>query len=67
VKLSYNPNETFEQWCERVRQYELEYARSCIAKGDDINLVLEAMSARIQQKILHPVLLEIKGSVDKKY
>lgn len=60
MKLSYDPNESFESWCERVRQFELEYARSLIAKGQDLNLVLEAMAARIQQKILHPVLLEIK-------
>lgn len=66
MKLSYDPNESFESWCERVRQFELEYARSLIAKGQDLNLVLEAMSARIQQKILHPVLLEIKNSVDLK-
>ena len=66
MKLSYDPNESFESWCERVRKFELEYARNLIAKGEDINLVLEAMSARIQQKILHPILLEIKNSVDLK-
>ena len=60
MKLSYNSNETFEQWCERVRQYELAYARSCIAKGDNINVVMEAMTERIKNKILHPILLELK-------
>lgn len=66
MKLTYDANESFESWCERVRKFELEHARSLMSKGQDLNLVLEAMAARIQQKILHPVLLEIKNSVDLK-
>lgn len=60
-----NPNETMEDWAERVRRFELGYALQQIAKGQDINVVMEAMASRIQQKILHPVIVEIKNSVGK--
>lgn len=51
-----------EVWAERVRKYELGLALQQIAKGQDVNLVMEAMAARIQQKIMHPILIEIKKS-----
>lgn len=49
-------------WAERVRQYELGYALQQLAKGQDLNVVMEAMASRIQQKILHPIIVEIKNS-----
>lgn len=64
MKLNYDPNESFESWCERVRKFELEHARTLIAKGEDINLVLEIMCARIQNKILHPIILDIKTNIN---
>lgn len=51
-----------EEWAERVRKFEYGYALQQLAKGQDLNLVMEAMAMRIQQKILHPVLVEIKKS-----
>jgi glutamyl-tRNA reductase len=51
-----NPGETYESWAKRVQQYEYGYALQQVAKGQDINVVMEAMAARIQQKMLHPVL-----------
>lgn len=51
-----------EEWAERVRKYELGFALQQLAKGQDVNLILEAMAARIQQKILHPIILAIKDS-----
>jgi glutamyl-tRNA reductase len=57
-----NPDESMEEWAERVRKYELGYALQQLAKGQDVNLILEAMAARIQQKILHPIILAIKDS-----
>jgi glutamyl-tRNA reductase len=62
-----NPGETFESWAKRVQQYEYGYALQQIAKGQDVNVVMEAMSARIQQKMLHPVLQAMRentGPVD---
>jgi glutamyl-tRNA reductase len=57
-----NPDESMEEWAERVRKYELGFALQQLAKGQDVNLILEAMAARIQQKILHPIILAIKDS-----
>lgn len=57
-----DPNESMEDWAERVRKFELEYALQQLAKGQDINVVMEAMAMRIQQKILHPIIIEIKKS-----
>lgn len=51
-----------EAWAERVRKYELGHALQQVARGQDINVVMEAMSARIQQKILHPVFIALKES-----
>lgn len=55
-----NPGETYENWAKRVQQYEYGYALQQVAKGQDINVVMEAMAARIQQKMLHPILQSIK-------
>jgi glutamyl-tRNA reductase len=57
-----SPDESMEEWAERVRKYELGFALQQLAKGQDVNLILEAMAARIQQKILHPIILAIKDS-----
>jgi len=51
-----------EEWAERVRKFEYGYALQQLAKGQDLNIVMEAMAMRIQQKILHPILVEIKKS-----
>lgn len=56
------PNETYEEWATRVQEFELAQALKELAKGADINLVMEAMSARIQQKMLHPILVALRES-----
>ena len=58
-----NPNESYESWCERVRMYEHGVALQEIAQGKDPNEVLEKMSRRIMDKLLHPVFKAIKDSV----
>jgi glutamyl-tRNA reductase len=63
--MSKFPDETYEQMAERVRIAEYEYAKKQIAKGHDINTVMEAMSARLMQKLLHPILIEIRDSANK--
>lgn len=55
-----DPNESMEDWAERVRKFELGFALQQLAKGQDVNVVMEAMAMRIQQKILHPVIIELK-------
>jgi hypothetical protein len=57
-----NPGETYESWAKRVQQYEYGYALQQVAKGEDLNLVMEAMTARIQQKLLHPVFRTLRES-----
>jgi len=58
--MRYNPNESIEQWAERVRLHEYGEALKQIAAGQDINSVMEAMSARIVEKLKHPLLKQIK-------
>ena len=54
------PDESKEDWAKRVQQYEYGRALQRIAQGDPIEQVLEDMSKRITQKLLHPVIQDIK-------
>jgi glutamyl-tRNA reductase len=56
-------NETYEDWAEKVRMFELGYALQRIANGEPADLVLETMSIRITDKMLHPLHQAIKESV----
>lgn len=52
-------NETYEEWANRVQQYECEQALAQIRKGKDSEVVLERMSKNIVNKMLHPILTEL--------
>ena len=56
------PDETFEEWVDRVRKYEYGFALQRIATGDDPFKVMEDMSKRMAQKIMYPVYTAIKNS-----
>ena len=56
------PNESKEDWAKRVQQYEHGHALQRIAQGDPVELVLEDMSKRMTQKLLHPFIQDIKDS-----
>ena len=58
--MKYNPNESIEQWAERVQMYEYGEAIKQIAAGQDVEVVMEAMSARIVEKLKYPILKHIK-------
>ena len=58
--MKYNPKESIEQWAERVSMHEYGEALKQIAAGQDVNVVMEAMSERIMKKLKHPLLKEIK-------
>lgn len=58
---------SYEEWANHVQKIELAEAQKRLAAGDDINLVLETMSIRIQKKMLHPVLIAIKQSHQTDY
>lgn len=55
------PEESYQQWADRVRQFELAHARQQLSKGVPVAQVLARMSERIQQKILHPIIVAIKA------
>jgi len=57
-----NPDETFEEWVERVRKYEYGFALQQIAVGEDPMKVMDNMARRMAQKIMHPVYKAIKDS-----
>jgi glutamyl-tRNA reductase len=61
------PDEQYADWVERVRTFELAEALKEIRNGADINLVMEAMSARIMKKLLHPLLIAIRESNKKEF
>jgi|688.fasta_scaffold00278_22 hypothetical protein len=52
--------ETFEQWSERVRQFEFGYAMQALAHGTPADTILEQMSIRITNKMKHYILICIK-------
>ena len=57
------PNETFEEWVNRVRKYEYGFALQRIATGDDPYKVIDDMAKRMVQKIMHSVYTVVKDSV----
>jgi len=50
-----NPDESYESWAERVRMFEHGAALQSIAQGENIDIVMERMSKKIMDKLLHPV------------
>jgi glutamyl-tRNA reductase len=54
--------ESKEDWAKRVQQYEYGHALQRIAQGDPVELVLDDMSKRMTQKLLHPFIQDIKDS-----
>ena len=58
------PDESITDWAKRVQQYEYGYALQQIAKGEDVNLVMEAMSARIVQKMMHPMVKALQAGTE---
>jgi len=58
--MKYNPEESYEQWLERVRQLEYGIALQRIAKGDTVEEVMEDMSRRIIEKSLYPILKALR-------
>jgi len=61
--MKINPGESMEAWAARVEMFEKGRALQRIAQGDDPALVMEDMSRRIMEKLLHPILNAIRESV----
>lgn len=54
--------ESYEEWTNRVQMYEKGIAMQRIAEGKPIEEVLEQMSRRITEKLLHPIYNALKSS-----
>lgn len=63
--MKYTPGESYEQWAEKVKQYELGRALMQVAQGQDPVLVLEKMSHSILEKMMHPLTQAVKAAADK--
>jgi glutamyl-tRNA reductase len=57
-----NPNETLESWADRVEIFEKGRALQELARGRDIEIVIEEMSRRIVDKMMHPIFKSIRES-----
>jgi len=54
--MKIKPGESMESWASRVQMFETGRAMQKIAQGEDIDAVLEDMSRRIIEKLMHPML-----------
>jgi glutamyl-tRNA reductase len=64
--MKYTPGESYEQWAEKVKQYELGRALMQVAQGQDPILVLEKMSHSIVEKMMHPLTQAIRDVAKKR-
>lgn len=58
--IKYDPKYSPEEWAEMVYNYEYNYAKQQIAKGIDVDKVLDQMSTRIRDKMILPEIQKIK-------
>jgi len=63
--MKYTPGESYKQWAEKVKQYELGRAMMQLAQGQDVNIVLEKMSYSIVEKMMYPLTQAIKNANKK--
>jgi len=54
--MKIKPGESMKSWAGRVQMFETGRAMQKIAQGEDIDTVLENMSRRITEKLIHPML-----------
>jgi glutamyl-tRNA reductase len=51
-----NLDESYESWCQRVKMYEHGHALQRLARGENIEVIMQDMSHRIEKKLLHPLI-----------
>lgn len=56
--------ETYESWIERAKMYEHGRALQRLAQGDSVDDVMEDMSRRLVEKMLHPIFKEIRRNTE---
>ncbi len=54
--MKYNPDESYEEWVRRVELFEKGRALQRLAQGEPAEQILEDMSRRMMEKMLHPVI-----------
>jgi len=59
-----NPDESYESWCQRVKMYEHGYALQRLARGESIEVIMQDMARRIEEKLLHPLFKKELGKVN---
>lgn len=59
--MKYTPGEDYAKWAERVKLHELNIAFKQVDKGVDLETVIEIMSSRITEKLMHPLIEELKN------
>ena len=60
-------NESYEEWTKRVAMFEHGRSMMQIAQGKDTEQVLEEMSRRIMEKLLHPIYKALNESIISTY
>jgi len=59
--------ESYEDWLVRINLYERGVALQRLAKGEDVNQVLEDFSKRLTNKIKHALFEMIKSNTSNNY
>lgn len=61
------PNESYEAWASRASMFEKGRALQRIASGESTDLVMEDMSRRLMEKLLHPVFKALRENLPNDY
>ena len=54
--MKYDPNVAYGVWVETARLYELSVARQRVAKGEDVDVVMNDMSRKLTNKMTFPLV-----------
>lgn len=61
------PNESYEAWASRASMFEKGRALQRIANGEPAEQVVEEMSRRLTEKLMHPIFKAIRESAITDY
>jgi glutamyl-tRNA reductase len=58
--VKYDSNVAYGVWLETARLYELSVARQRVAKGEDVDVVMNDMSRKLTNKMTFPLIKIVK-------
>ena len=58
--MKHDPNVAYGVWVETARLYELSAARQRVAKGEDVDVVMNDMSRKLTNKMTFPLIKIVK-------